>query len=183
MKGTVGGFRVGREIARIIPVMLQPTSRPKTTAGFLWGDCQIFRSWLVMFAKTENPSPKYSALPHGRECGAPTWGQTTKGRTFNAAACPPAQLWNPLRTRERPVRVTVGPVTSRGKILFSNLGLVKDNAISSKDMLWLELRHSLVGKPIFALEGRSLLHPSARTPSCYGDNSKRRPHHRIQSCP
>lgn len=95
MKGTVGGIRVGREIARIIPVMLQPTSRPKTTAGFLWGECQIYRTWLVMVAKTENPSPMYSALPHGRECGAPTWGQTTKGRTFNAAASPPSPTLEP----------------------------------------------------------------------------------------
>lgn len=69
--------------------------RPKTTAGFLWGECQIFRTWLAMVAKTENSSPMYSALPHGRECGAPTWGQTTKGRTFNAAACPPSPTLEP----------------------------------------------------------------------------------------
>ena len=43
---------------------------------------------------------------------------------------PPAQFWKPVRMSFTPMSMTVGPVTSGGKIFLSSRGEVKDMAIS-----------------------------------------------------
>lgn len=45
---------------------------------------------------------------------------------------PPAQFWKPDLIKLTPISITVGPVTSGGKIFFSTRGGMKDIKISSR---------------------------------------------------
>ena len=114
--------------------MMQPTSRPMTTAvDFMMGEPK--RSQMMMVTKTEKPRPMNSALPQGSGCGAlmvgHSWYRPEVGRVLQSLL-PPAQFLNDDSISSMPMSVTVGPVTSGGKMRFSIAGRVKDSRISSR---------------------------------------------------
>lgn len=102
--------------------------------------------------KTENPrpdkrishSPCYkiivqknepinSAEPQGRACGPAVLGHKEYGPVLGIAAhgpFPPAQFLKPDAINLTPTSITVGPVTSGGKIFLRSLGGIKERAIS-----------------------------------------------------
>lgn len=112
--------------------MMQPTRRPKTTEVlFMIGEPN--RSQRMMVRKTENPSPRNSALPHGSGCGAALDGQNWKAPVVGLdeqVPLPPAQFIRAVSMRWTPMRHTVGPVTRGGNSFLSIRGLVKDRPIS-----------------------------------------------------
>ena len=74
------------------------------------------------------------ADPHGSACGPVLLGQSWNGPDVGRALQrpePPAQSVKPDWTKEMPISVTVGPVTSGGNSFFSHVGRENDRAISN----------------------------------------------------
>lgn len=83
------------------------------------------RSQMMMVTKTRKPRPMNSALPQGRGRGALMLGQRAKRPVSGRAAQPPeppAQLLKPDAMSLMPMSMTVGPVTSGGKIRLRAFG-------------------------------------------------------------
>ena len=116
--------------------MMQPTNRPIMTAhDFMMGAPK--RSQKIIVTNTEKPRPINSALPQGKGCGALVVGHRAywpdEGRDMQSVE-PPAHCSKPCWSSETPMSMTVGPVTTGGKIFLMIFGGMKERTTSIKEV-------------------------------------------------